>query len=64
MDPEDLAPRAVAPLKALMSEDLSTLSLEELGERIEKLQAEIARIEHMIESKTASRAAAESVFKT
>lgn len=64
MDPEDLAPRAVAPLKALMSEDLSTLSLEELGERIEKLQAEIARIEHMIESKTASHAAAESVFKT
>ena len=64
MDPEDLAPRAVTPLKALMSEDLSTLSLEELGERIEKLQAEIARIEQMIESKTASRAAAESVFKT
>ena len=64
MDVEDLAPKAAAPIKALLAEDLSSLSLDELRERKAQLEAEIARIENMLKSKDQSRAAAESVFKT
>ena len=64
MDIEDLAPKAAAPIKALLAEDLSSLSLDELQERVELLEAEIARIENMLKSKDKSRQAAESVFKT
>lgn len=64
MDIEDLAPKAAAPIKALLAEDLSGLSLDELRERKAQLEAEIARIENMLKSKDKSRAAAESVFKT
>lgn len=64
MDVEDLAPKAAAPIKALLAEDLSSLSLDELRERKAQLEAEIARIEAMLESKDESRQAAESAFKT
>ena len=64
MDVEDSAPKAAAPIKALLAEDLAGLSRDELGERKEQLKAEIARIEAMLESKGQSREAAESVFKT
>ncbi len=64
MDVEDLAPKAAAPIKALLAEDLSSLSLDELQERVELLRSEIARIEEMLNSKSQSREAAESVFKT
>ena len=64
MDIEDLAPKAAAPIKALLAEDLSSLSLDELEERIELLRGEMARIEAMLESKDESRQAAESAFKT
>ena len=64
MDVEDLAPKAAAPIKALLAEDLSSLSLDELRERKAQLEAEIARIENMLKSKDKSRATAESVFKT
>ena len=64
MDIEDLAPKAAAPIKALLAEDLSGLSLDELQERVELLRSEIARIEEMLKSKGQSREAAESVFKT
>lgn len=43
-------------------EDLSEFSLEGLSERIELLKSEIDRAETMIKSKTAGRAAAESIF--
>ena len=64
MDVEDLAPKTAAPIKALLAEDLSSLSLDELGKRKTQLEAEIARIENMLHSKDKSRQAAESVFKT
>ena len=64
MEPGDLAPKAAAPIEALLNEDLSRLSLDELAERKAQLQAEIARIEEIIASKNQSREAAESAFKT
>lgn len=42
---------------------LDTLSVDELSERISLLKTEIARLENAIESKNASRSAADAVFK-
>jgi uncharacterized small protein (DUF1192 family) len=42
---------------------LETLSVDELQDRIEILKAEILRLEAAIEGKTASRDAADAVFK-
>lgn len=42
---------------------LDSLSVDELHERIALLHGEIARLQAAIDSKTASRSAAESVFK-
>ena len=46
-----------------IGEDLATLSLDELAERIALLRDEIVRIEAAIGAKKASAAAAESFFK-
>ena len=46
-----------------LGEDLATLSLEELANRISLLRAEIARIEEAIRSKQASASAADAFFK-
>lgn len=46
-----------------VGEELSTLSLDELAERIALLEAEIARIEAAIAGKKASAAVADSFFK-
>ena len=43
--------------------DLSRLSEHELADRIDALRAEIARVEAALAAKTASRAAADSVFR-
>ena len=46
MDLEDLFPsKPDDPLVALARQDLDPLSIEELGERIEALKAEITRVE-------------------
>lgn len=45
-------------------EDLSALSLEDLAERRAMIEAEIARIDAMVEHKKKGHAAAESVFRT
>lgn len=42
--------------------DLSTLSIDELRERIELLRTEIARIEVEISAKDSTRSAAENLF--
>ncbi|WMT86327.1 DUF1192 domain-containing protein [Pelagibacterium sp. 26DY04] len=42
---------------------LDALSVDELTDRISLLQNEIARLERAIESKNASRSAADAVFK-
>ena len=60
MDPDELEPRK--PKAAL--KDLSTLSIEELQDYIASLQAEIARTEAMITSKSAHRGAADAFFKS
>ena len=46
-----------------IGQDLSTLSLDELAERIELLRAEIARIEQTIAEKRKSADVAASFFK-
>jgi len=46
-----------------VGEDLATLSLAELAERVEILKAEIARIEEAAAAKRASADAAEGFFK-
>jgi uncharacterized small protein (DUF1192 family) len=46
-----------------IGQDLSLLSVKELGERIEILRAEIARLEADITKKNASRSAADLFFK-
>ncbi|MBB3541565.1 MULTISPECIES: DUF1192 domain-containing protein [unclassified Rhizobium] len=44
--------------------DLSAVSVDELRSRIELLKAEIARIEAEVASKTSTRSAAESLFRS
>ncbi len=46
-----------------LGEDLATLSVDELGERIRLLKAEIARLEEAAAAKRASANVAESFFK-
>ena len=47
-----------------IGQDLSLLSVDELGERITLLTAEIARLQAEIDKKRASRDAAASFFKS
>ena len=49
-------------LKALAKEDLELYGREELNERIELLQAEIARVEAQLQRKHAGLAAADALF--
>ncbi len=54
------------PKKKLVHEigqDLSLLSVEELGDRIALLNDEIARLQAALEKKRASRSAADQFFK-
>jgi uncharacterized small protein (DUF1192 family) len=51
------------PRKHEIGQDLSLLSVQDLGERIEALKAEIARLEAMREKKQASKSAADTFFK-
>jgi uncharacterized small protein (DUF1192 family) len=48
----------------VLGQDLTGLSVDELEERIERLRNEIARLEDDLKGKRASRAAADSVFKS
>ena len=47
-----------------IGQDLSLLSVAELGERVALLQAEIARLEQAMTKKRASKDAADSFFKS
>ena len=58
---DDDVPRRLA-LHAI-GEDLASLSLEELTERIGLLRGEIARLEEAIRAKWASADAADAVFR-
>jgi uncharacterized small protein (DUF1192 family) len=46
-----------------IGQDLSTLSVEELRERIALLRSEIARLEGELNTKSSTKAAAESLFR-
>lgn len=46
-----------------IGQDLATLSVGELRERIEQLQTEIARLEVELATKDTTKAAAEALFK-
>jgi len=46
-----------------IGQDLSQLSVGELGERIGILEAEIGRLKEALEKKSASRSAADAFFK-
>ncbi len=61
---EDLDPRPQrgAAMTALMREDLDLYSVEELGERIEALEAEAARARSAIAAKAAKKSAADALF--
>ena len=58
---DDLAPKK-KPIHEV-GQDLALLSVEELKDRIETLQAEIARLETAMTAKRASLAAADQFFK-
>ena len=61
MSIEELDPKK--PKGDEVGTDLSKLSVGELGELIETLKAEIARVEQTLAAKQSSKSAAESVFK-
>lgn len=64
MDPDDLiSKRPQGLLAQLAREDLDPLSVDELDERVARLEAEIARTRAKRESASAFRAAADSLFR-
>lgn len=56
-------PRAKTTKMITPGEDISPLSVDELEQRIALYQAEIIRLKMAIDSKTASKQAADSVFR-
>ncbi|HLK26010.1 MAG TPA: DUF1192 domain-containing protein [Caulobacteraceae bacterium] len=50
-------------LREALREDLDLFGVEELSERIEDLEAEIARVRGHLERKRSGRAAADALFK-
>jgi len=60
-DAEVRRPRGWAVIE-LPKEDLELFALADLEERIEALEAEIARVRRQIERKRAGRAAADALF--
>lgn len=64
MDLEELFPSKPGdPLVLLVKQDLDPLSVEELNERIETLEGEIARVKAKIEAAVNHRASAEDLFR-
>lgn len=53
-----------AHVEAVIGGDLSLLSIEELEERITLLESEIARLRAAVKEKSASKTAAEQIFKS
>jgi uncharacterized small protein (DUF1192 family) len=64
MDLDELFPSKPGdPLVQLVKQDLDPLSVEELEERIQTLEGEIARIRAKIDAAVNHRASAEALFK-
>ncbi len=64
MDFDDLPTKKNTPVTDVEKEDLSTISVEELEERAERLSVEIERTKAEIKAKQGSRSAAEAFFKS
>ena len=62
IDIDELAPRKPKP-QAVLGEDLSAMSADELEARIASLEAEIARSREALRSRTATKNAADAFFK-
>jgi uncharacterized small protein (DUF1192 family) len=60
IDPDELPKKKITHE---MGQELSLLSVGELGERVKLLQKEIARLEAEIARKQASKSAADTFFK-
>lgn len=65
MDLDELLPQRSLdnPLTALRREDLDPLSLDELRQRIQVLEAEIERTRAKLEAASSFRSAADALFK-
>lgn len=63
MHDDDDRPKPSGPMAALAVEDIELLSVEELADRIARLEAEIARTRRMQDRKGVSRSVAESLFR-
>jgi uncharacterized small protein (DUF1192 family) len=64
MDLDELFPSKPGdPLVLLVKQDLDPLSVEDLNERIETLEGEIARVKAKIASAVNHRASAEDLFR-
>ncbi|KTD99548.1 MULTISPECIES: DUF1192 domain-containing protein [unclassified Sphingopyxis] len=63
MDDDDLPRRRDDVLTALIKQPLDPLSVDELGERIEILEAEIKRVKAHRSAATSQKAAAEALFR-
>jgi uncharacterized small protein (DUF1192 family) len=63
MDIEEPKPEPDLTLKAIARQDLSTLSVGDLEERIASLKAEIARCEAALGDRGSTRAEAEKLFR-
>lgn len=63
MEADDLPRRHDDPAAQLARQDLDPFSVEELGERIQLLEAEIARCRQKMERAVNHRASADALFK-
>ncbi len=63
IDPEELLPRKPPP-ETVIGQDISSLSVTELEQRITVLEEEIARSKEALKARAATKNAAEAVFKS
>ena len=63
MDDDFFSSRPDDPLVLLARQDLDPLSQDELDERIEALEAEVARVRAHMEAASRHRSAADALFK-
>jgi len=64
MDLDELFPdKPGEPLTLLARQDLDPMSVDELHARVEKLEAEIARVKAKIDSSVSFRSSADAIFK-
>ena len=63
VDPEELLPRKKPGTEIVLGQDLSALSAHELDARIAAMQDEIVRCRTAIESRNATKNAADAFFR-